>query len=276
LKDVEVAALMSTAARCAPKLCHPHAVKFLAALFGPDVRRRLIGDTMKGWQRFDINKNGRGRLCASTRLDGMPCRQQALHPKTVVRYQQAGEPFKHGYCRIHMLQMIRHWHRHHGRAPLLTGRLWWQDLPGIQCAQQCTAKVKEGFRWRRCKLPGTRGFWVIDKSGKQRFQPLRRVVCSVHGAKGAALGHLSQVTRRSQTERDRLARQQRIETRRRQVALKEKVADGVPAGVRSRSEPASPPAPARSLWDEFKGNRREPSEQVPPLYPGVAGPRRRY
>jgi hypothetical protein len=264
LKDVEAAALISTAARRAPKLCHPHAVKFLASLFGSDVRRHLIGDTMKGWQRFDINKSGRGRLCVAVNLDGSPCRSKALHPKTVIRHQQAGEPFNHGYCRTHMLQMIRHWHRHHGRAPLLSGRLHWQDLPGIQRAKQCTAKVKDGYRWRQCKRPATRGFWTTDKSGKPKFQLLRRPVCSKHGAPGAAHGYLSQTIKRTQLERDRLAREQRLNSKRHMAALKERVAAGGLVGVR---RPQATPASSTPIGDEFFGGRAERSEPLAPLYP---------
>jgi hypothetical protein len=71
-------------------------------------------------------------------------------------------------------------------------------------------------------------------------------------------------------------RQQRQtrEAIRRQAVRQERQAHGEAIGV--RAPPPPPPAPARSLWDEFKGSRREPVEEVSPLYPGVAGSRRRY
>jgi hypothetical protein len=115
----------------------------------------------------------------------------------------------------------------------------------------------------------------VGKDGRPKYQLLRRVVCAVHGSKGAGHGCLSQTVKRTQLERDRLAREQRTETRRRRAALSEKVAEGVPVGVRAPPPPS--PAPGPSLWDQFTGGRRQPSEQaLPPLYPGVAGPRRRY
>ena len=262
LKDVEAGALLTTAVRRAPRLCRTHAIKYLVSIYGPDVRQRLVGDTLKGRNCFDLNRPGVGRRCVAS-----PCRARALAPRTVERHRREGQPLKHGYCIAHALQMVRQWHRHHGRAPLLRGKLWWQDLPGLQHARQCTAKVKEGYRWRQCKRPASRGFWVTEKSGKQKFQPLKRAVCSAHGAKGACLGYLSRVTRRSQTERDRLVHEQRLETKRRQAALKERVADGALVGVR-RPQPV--PASQTPLGDEFFRGRAERPESLPALYPGCS------
>jgi hypothetical protein len=147
----------------------------------------------------------------------------------------------------------------------LSGKLWWQNLPGLQHARQCEARVREGHRWRRCKLPGVKGFWTEGDDGKAKYQLLKRPVCRMHGARGAALGHLSQTVKRTQLERDRLAREQRLETKRRRAALQERVADGAPVGAR-RSQPA--PASATPLGDEFFRGRGDRPAPMAPLYPG--------
>jgi hypothetical protein len=61
---------------------------------------------------------------------------------------------------------------------------------------------------------------------------------------------------------------------RRQAARQERARDGEPVGV--RAPPSPPPAPAPSLWDQFTEGRRQAREELPGLYPGTAGPRRRY
>jgi hypothetical protein len=87
----------------------------------------------------------------------------------------------------------------------------------------------------------------------------------MHGARGAALGHLSQKIKRTQLERDRVARGKRLNSKQHMAVLKARIDVGGPVGGRC---PQPAPVSATPLADEFYGRRGERAEPLAPLYPG--------
>jgi hypothetical protein len=199
-----------------------------------------------------VGANHRGVRCEFIKANGHRCQNSALSPRKISRRRQHGEPVaRQQVCIIHLKKFICD---ADARAPRVF------NVHARRCKAHCSGISRPGRRRQRCKNVAVKGFSV----------------CRMHGGAAGRATKGKPRPVRNYTREQLRAKQQRQtrEAIRRQAERQARKANGELVGV--RAPPPPPPAPQRSLYDEFRGNRRESSEQWHPLYPGVAGPRRRY
>jgi hypothetical protein len=217
----------------------------------PEIRKRAFSNCRRH-NFWNVGLHHVGVQCEFIKANGGRCRNSALSPCTVSRRRRHGEPIaRQQVCIIHLKKIIRD---ADARAPRVF------NAHARRCTAVCSGISRPSRRRQRCKNPAVRSFDV----------------CMAHGgAAGRATKGKPRPVRNYTKEQLRTKqRQQTREAIRRQALRQERARNGGVIGVRVPPPPT--PAPAPSLWDQFTEGRRQSREDLPPLYPGTSGPRRRY
>jgi hypothetical protein len=233
-----------------------HTIAVLAAE-RPGVRASMFAN-YRGKRDYTLAKEV--LRCRATTVGGTPCQGNALSIVELRRRNSFGAKIPFGFCHVHAITIDRFNRAQRGERRLFEAPVWREYWPG---ARQCVARVKNpprrGLRCLKMACTGT-------------------TVCEAHGGMGikrrAEMKQAGeQLPKRTPEERARIQWQKRRQARERVADRRSRIEAGNAA--RQQSLQVEPPAPQQSLYDQFRGDRREPSEQAPPLYPGT-GSRWRY